>query len=144
MIHISWRRSIAAFALSSFALVAWGSTGAASRPSAPVGMELDHLIPRAQWGVVGLDKLTAPEQQALASEITDLLETAQSTETGSSAQNDRSQWRKLHRRMSKDDVRNLLGEPARVSVSRFYEEWDYPRGTVIFDGKGRLDSWSEL
>jgi hypothetical protein len=46
--------------------------------------------------------------------------------------------------MTKDDVRKLLGEPTRVSVSRFYEAWDYARGTVIFDGKGHLDSWSEL
>jgi hypothetical protein len=46
--------------------------------------------------------------------------------------------------MSQDDVKNLLGEPNRVSVSRFYVEWDYPRGTVVFDSKGRLDSWSEL
>jgi outer membrane protein assembly factor BamE (lipoprotein component of BamABCDE complex) len=46
--------------------------------------------------------------------------------------------------MSKDDVRKLLGEPARISVSRFDEEWDYPRGTIMFDGKGRLDAWSEL
>lgn len=69
---------------------------------------------------------------------------AQSADSSSSAQNDRSQWRQLKRRMSKDDVRKLLGDPARVSVSRFYEAWDYPRGTVIFDGKGRLDAWSEL
>jgi outer membrane protein assembly factor BamE (lipoprotein component of BamABCDE complex) len=70
---------------------------------------------------------------------------AQSTEdTTTPAQSDRTAWRSLHRKMSKDDVRKLLGEPRRVSVSRFYEAWDYPRGTVIFDGKGRLDSWSEL
>jgi outer membrane protein assembly factor BamE (lipoprotein component of BamABCDE complex) len=73
---------------------------------------------------------------------------AQSTEASSSgqssAQNDRAPWRQLKRHMSKDDVRKLLGEPARISVSRFDEEWDYPRGTIMFDGKGRLDAWSEL
>ena len=69
---------------------------------------------------------------------------AQSAESSTPAQTDRSQWRKLQRRMSKDDVRKLLGEPTRVSVSKFYESWDYPRGNVIFDGKGRLDSWSEM
>jgi outer membrane protein assembly factor BamE (lipoprotein component of BamABCDE complex) len=68
----------------------------------------------------------------------------QSTESATPAQSDRTPWRNLHRKMSKDDVRKLLGEPLRVSVSRFYEAWDYPRGTVIFDGKGRLDAWSEL
>ena len=69
---------------------------------------------------------------------------SQSAEPTTPAQSDRTQWRSLHRKMSKDEVRRLLGEPTRVSVSRFYEAWDYPRGTVIFDGKGRLDAWSEL
>jgi hypothetical protein len=46
--------------------------------------------------------------------------------------------------MLKDEVRKLLGEPVRVSVSKFYESWAYPRGTVTFDGKGRLDAWTEL
>jgi len=46
--------------------------------------------------------------------------------------------------MSKDDVRKLLGEPVRVSVSRFYESWYYLGGTVTFTGKGRVDSWSEM
>jgi hypothetical protein len=71
-------------------------------------------------------------------------QTSTSAEPSTPAQSDRTQWRSLHRKMSKDDVRKLLGEPRRVSVSRFYEAWDYPRGTVIFDGKGRLDAWSEL
>jgi outer membrane protein assembly factor BamE (lipoprotein component of BamABCDE complex) len=108
MMHISWRGPVVACVFTSLAFVAWGSAGAASRPSAAVAAQ------------------------------------AQSTESGSPAQTDRSQWRQLKRRMSKDDVKKLLGEPERVSVSRFYEEWDYPRGTIIFDGKGRLDSWSEL
>jgi len=68
----------------------------------------------------------------------------QVTDTATPAQNNKASWRSLHRKMSKDDVRKLLGEPTRVSVSRFYEAWDYPGGTVIFDGKGRLDAWSEL
>ncbi|MBV8438607.1 MAG: hypothetical protein JOY95_13970 [Silvibacterium sp.] len=73
-----------------------------------------------------------------------LLPAAQSAESAPPAQKDRTQWRNLHRKMSKDEVKKLLGEPVRVSVSRFYEAWDYPGGTVIFDGKGRLDAWSEL
>ncbi len=69
---------------------------------------------------------------------------AESTETAPPAQINKAPWRSLHRKMSKDEVKKLLGEPTRVSVSRFYEAWDYPGGTVIFDGKGRLDAWSEL
>jgi hypothetical protein len=45
--------------------------------------------------------------------------------------------------MTKDEVRKLLGEPDKVSVSRFYEAWEYSGGDVMFDGKGRVDSWSE-
>lgn len=56
---------------------------------------------------------------------------------------DLSQWRKLKRRMSKDDVKKLLGEPERVSVSRFFESWYYGAGSVTFDGKGKVDFWSE-
>jgi hypothetical protein len=117
---------------------------AASRPSHGVEVELDHLIPREQWEVTGLNKLTVPEQQTLANEITGLLGAARSAETCVSAQKDRSQWRKLQRRMSKDDVRKLLGEPMRVSVSKFSEAWDYAGGSVTFDGKGHVDSWNEL
>ena len=144
MIRFSCRRSAAALIFTSVAIFAWGGTEAVSRPSDSTSVGLDHLIPPAEWEVSGLSKLTALEQQALASEITSLLGAGQATETGSSVQQDRSQWRRLQRRMSKDDVRKLLGEPLRVAVSRFYEAWDYPRGTVIFDGKGRLDAWSEL
>ena len=49
----------------------------------------------------------------------------------------------LHRSMSKDEVRKLLGEPDRVSVSRFFESWEYSGGSVTFDGKGRVDSRGE-
>ena len=143
MIHVSWPR-LAAALFSSVAYFVWGGTVAAGRPSDSVAVELDHLIPREKWEVTGLNKLTAPEQQTLANEITSLLGEARSKETGPSAQKDRSQWRKLQRRMSKEDVRKLLGEPMRVSVSRFSEVWDYSGGSVTFDGKGRADSWSEL
>jgi hypothetical protein len=104
--------------------------------SASVEVKLDHLIPQEKWEITGLNELTAPEHQPSANGITGLLAAAQSNEISTSAQSDRSQWRRLQRRMSKEDVRKLLGEPTRISVSRFYEAWDYPRGTVIFDGKG--------
>jgi hypothetical protein len=144
MTHVSWPRLVAALLFSSAAYFVWVGTVAASRPSDSVGVELDHLIPREKWEGIGLNKLTVPEQQTLANEITSLLGAARSTETASSAQKDRSQWRKLQRHMTKEDVRKLLGEPMRISVTRFYEAWDYAGGSVTFDGKGRVDSWSEL
>lgn len=67
----------------------------------------------------------------------------QAIENAAPPTKDRTQWRKLQRRMSKDDVKKLLGDPPRVSVSRYYESWDYLGGTVTFDSKGRLDFWSE-
>lgn len=116
---------------------------ASTRPTRGAGVQLDQLIPREKWTGTGLDKLTVPEQEKLAGEITSLLGAAQSTPGNAPVGKDRSQWRKLQRKMSKDDVKKLLGEPLRVSVSRFYESWDYFGGTVTFDGKGRVDFWSE-
>jgi outer membrane protein assembly factor BamE (lipoprotein component of BamABCDE complex) len=69
---------------------------------------------------------------------------AQSTVNDSQApKEDRSQWRKLQRGMSKDDVKKLIGEPGKVSVAKYYEFWYYGGGSVTFDSKGRLDSWNE-
>jgi hypothetical protein len=68
----------------------------------------------------------------------------QSTQNSAQApKEDRSQWRKLQRGMSKDDVKRLIGEPGKVSVSKYYEFWYYGGGSVTFDAKGRLDSWNE-
>jgi hypothetical protein len=122
-----------------------GGSQAATRSThrAAADAQLDQLIPREKWTAAGLDKLTASEQQTLAVDITALVGSGPSAGSSASTGRDRTQWRKLQRRMSKDDVRKLLGEPLRVSVSRFYESWDYFGGTVTFDGKGRVDFWSE-
>jgi hypothetical protein len=141
MIHVSWHTLVAGLLFSSVGSFTCGGTIAATRPYDSVEVKLDHVIPQEKSG---LNEFTAPEHQPSANGITGLLVAAQSTEINTPAQSDRSQWRRLQRRMSKEDVRKLLGEPIRVSVSRFYEVWDYPRGTIIFDGKGRVDSWSEL
>jgi hypothetical protein len=142
MIHISWPRMVPAV-LISVACFGWAGTMAERQLSGSVGMELDHFIPREKWEVTGLTKLTGPEQQTLANEITGLVGAVQVREAGASAPKDRSQWRSLQRRMSKEEVRKLLGEPTRISVSRFFEVWNYSGGSVTFDGKGRVDSWSE-
>jgi outer membrane protein assembly factor BamE (lipoprotein component of BamABCDE complex) len=69
---------------------------------------------------------------------------ARSPETAVPAsKDDKSQWRKLQRGMSKDDVKKLLGEPGKISVSKYYEFWYYAGGSATFDSKGRLDSWNE-
>ena len=60
-----------------------------------------------------------------------------------SSRDDKTQWRKLQRGMSKDDVRKLIGEPGKVSVGKYFEFWYYAGGDVSFDSKGRLDSWDE-
>jgi hypothetical protein len=128
------------------ACFAFASTPAASKLARLGQTPLDQLIPQDKWADSGLNKLTATEQQTLAGEITALLGAKQSTETPNAAVpagKDRTQWRKLQRHMSRDDVKKLLGEPFRVSVSRFYESWDYAGGTVTFNSKGRLDFWGE-
>jgi hypothetical protein len=120
-----------------------GMFAESSEQSQAVEGGLDHLIPPEKWAGTGLNKLTISEQQALASEIAALLRAAQTTQHENPAEKDRSQWRMLQRGMPKDEVKKLLGEPVRISVSRFYEFWDYLGGSVTFDGKGRVDSWSE-
>jgi hypothetical protein len=142
MIHIYWRSLLTAGLVILAAYSVWGGALAASKDPQTVE-ELDRLIPREKWAGAGLDKLTAAEQQTLADDITSLLSGVRTNQSGSVARKDRTQWRKLQRRMTKDDVKKLLGEPDRVSVSRFYESWYYTAGTVTFDGKGRLDFWTE-
>ena len=144
MTHVSRCRLMAAL-LGSFAVCfALGDTFASGGLTLTAQAELDHLIPRDKWEGSGLNKLTPAQQQTLADEITALLGTARSTQSSAPPAKDRSQWRMLQRHMSKDDVKKLLGEPTKVSVSRFYESWYYASGTVTFDGKGRLDSWTEM
>jgi hypothetical protein len=129
------------------ACFAFAGTPGASSLTHPGQPPLDQLISQDKWTETGLNKLTATEQQTLAGEIATLLgaKQSQSTETPNAAPaiKDRTQWRKLQRHMSKDDVKKLLGDPFRVSVSRYYESWDYLGGTVTFDSKGHLDFWSE-
>ena len=133
---------VSTFLLSVAAYLVLGSALAASEHTETVE-GLDDLIPREKWEGAGLNKLTVAEQQTLADNIESLLAGARTTEKGAAAGSDRSQWRKLQRHMTKDDVRKLLGEPKTVSVSRFAESWNYVGGSVTFDGKGRLDMWSE-
>jgi hypothetical protein len=143
MMNDSWRKLVAALFFGFITYIASSAALAATGSLTQQQVELDHVIPREKWAGTGLDKLTAAEQQTLADEITGLLGAGRSTQSSTPAGKDKSQWRMLHRRMSKDEVSKLLGQPDRVSVSRFYESWDYSGGGVTFDGKGRVDSWSE-
>lgn len=141
MIHAS--RLVTALLLSVTAYFLLGSTSAASKHMHSGETELDHLIPREKWTGAGLNKLTVIEQQTLADDIAALLGSERSTQNSPPAGKDRNQWRMLQRHMTKEDVKKLLGEPVTVSVSRFFESWYYQGGTVTFNGKGRVDMWSE-
>jgi hypothetical protein len=149
MTHRSIRPKLflASALLAPIACVALAAAPAMTSLTRPSPTPLDQLIPQDKWNATGLTKLTATEQQTLATEITTLLgaRQSQSTETPNATPTfkDRTQWRKLQRHMSKDDVKKLLGDPFRVSVSHYYESWDYLGGTVTFDSKGHLDFWSE-
>jgi uncharacterized membrane protein YhiD involved in acid resistance len=50
-------------------------------------------------------------------------------------------WRTLKKGMSYDNVRQILGEPARIQGGDV-TFWFYPKGGVIFRNE-KLDSWSE-
>jgi len=141
--NISWPRLVAVVVFSVSVYFALGDASAASRESYSTEVELDRLIPQEKWAAAGLDKLTSAEQRALADDITALVASGRSIDNAISSTKDRSEWRKLQRHTSKDEVKRLLGEPMRVSVSSYYESWYYLGGAVTFDGKGRLDSWNE-
>ena len=141
MMQISGRSFVIAFLVGATAYFVLVSPSAANTQSIA---GLDHLIPREKWDEAGLNKLTVAEQHTLAGDITLLLAAAQATENRTAGMRDRSQWRKLQRHMTKNDVRKLLGEPKAITVSKFAESWYYVDGNVTYDGKGRLDMWSEL
>jgi len=53
-------------------------------------------------------------------------------------------WRALHKGMTKDEVKKLLGEPKDMMKLNEYDVWDYPGGgSVRFDGSGRVEGWYE-
>jgi hypothetical protein len=143
MKQMTWRRLVTVLLLSFVAYAVSVRVLAASRYVPSTGEELDRLIPRDKWAGAGLDKLTPTEQQSLADEISGLLGGARSSQSSAPTPPPISQWRKLNRGMSKDEVKKLMGEPNRVSVSRFFESWDYGSGSITFTGKGRVDFWSE-
>jgi len=52
-------------------------------------------------------------------------------------------WRTLQKGMKKAEVKAILGEPMRIFVG-FRERWLFSDGgDVTFDGRSRLDGWSE-
>ena len=53
-------------------------------------------------------------------------------------------WRALHKGMTKDEVKKLLGEPKDMMKLNEYDVWDYAGGgSVRFDGSGRVEGWYE-
>jgi hypothetical protein len=59
---------------------------------------------------------------------------------------DKQNWRRLRTGMSKDEVRDLLGEPDRIDNFGAFESWNYGNpvgGEVQFSPKEKLNSWHE-
>ncbi len=55
---------------------------------------------------------------------------------------DLSSWRQLKKNMSEEQVRTLLGEPAKVDGGTF-AFWHYRSGGTVTFYNDRLDSWTE-
>lgn len=55
---------------------------------------------------------------------------------------DLSSWRQLKKNMSEEQVRALLGEPAKVDGGTF-AFWHYRNGGTVTFYNDRLDSWTE-
>ena len=56
---------------------------------------------------------------------------------------DIANWRKLRRGMSMQAVRELLGEPSKVSASVTFTIWDYPNFSSVTFDDDRVTAWSE-
>ena len=59
---------------------------------------------------------------------------------------DKGNWRKLEIGMTKYQVKELLGEPERISkdnIGSYMEFWSYGLGRVTFGDRGTLISYSE-
>ncbi len=55
---------------------------------------------------------------------------------------DLSSWRQLKKNMSEEQVRALLGEPAKIDGGTF-AFWHYKNGGAVTFYNDRLDSWTE-
>ena len=57
----------------------------------------------------------------------------------------KSNWRLLNKGMSKDEVREILGEPERIRASGSREEWDweYPVGPSVEFRDDEVYGWNE-
>jgi outer membrane protein assembly factor BamE (lipoprotein component of BamABCDE complex) len=54
---------------------------------------------------------------------------------------DKAKWRSLSKGMTKKQVRNILGEPARIEALGSFEYWRYPPMVTFHDD--RLYGWEE-
>jgi len=55
-------------------------------------------------------------------------------------------WRSLQKGMTKQEVKQFLGEPPNVWAKSYGDTWFYPDlsgGQVQFDGSDRLEGWNE-
>lgn len=94
---------------------------------------LQQKVSQLESKVERLEKLLLSENKSKGSKQPD---------NSSEGWRDIQNWRKLESGMSKEEVRQILGEPSRIDVTSQMELWDYPEGRVtIFNGE--LSGWSE-
>ena len=67
-------------------------------------------------------------------------------EANSKGWRNQQNWRDLRKGMSKREVRQILGEPGKISSGSYGENWYYPDaigGNVDFNSHGKVEGWSE-
>ena len=123
--------------LAAMTLTSWPAAAIAQEASA------DSLVRRVELLEQTISELAARVRQLEAqvgsepAQVRALPPTATSREL--------QNWRRLRRGMKMDEVRALLGEPARVQTLgpvATYWYWE-PAGSVQFDGRDKLEGWVE-
>jgi outer membrane protein assembly factor BamE (lipoprotein component of BamABCDE complex) len=82
--------------------------------------------------------------EALEQRVASLESQLRERSTQATVSPSKANWRKLEKGMSASEVEQLLGSPSKVDVFSSFSIWSYAAGgQVKFDGRRKVDGWSE-
>lgn len=126
-------------ALMSIALVV-GISGSGNSLAAPASDTDSARIERLEAAVISLEKRISELEGASTESPREVQKFNPSADWKI-----KSNWRLLSRGMTKEQVKNILGEPEKVRANGVLEHWHwkYPSGPHVMFYDDRLDGWDE-